>query len=631
MALHSTAQGLASLGRHGDSVLVHMQPEEVAGLQALARSRGTSLTINPATGMPEAFSLGSFFTSLLPTLIGIGTGGAGLPLYAGIAAGAGVGALTNKKDPLMGALMGGLGGYSGQGIGSSLFNAGSTVAPAATQVGQNIGTQLTNAGANMSDPLVQDLIKQQVNSSVATIPQQGMFNVGTVNPATMATNLPYQNAQLGATQFVPGAGPNMGQINPVTPTAGLTANTAGGYKPFGDVAMENLSQTGRGFKGVLSGDEAALEAFRKGMGVESNMGAFGKSMLPVGGAVLGGLEPSDLGYGGQSINDLKRQTKYRGPSGQLNLDYNYNQDTNEYEGLPSLRLATGGSVNTNQSSVSSGGIQDLYGSNDNTVGNQQLSQDGYGIGRLDKLAQQGSLTKAGDMFYAVGGPVSFADGGDSNKKDEIELPTLSSEITRTPNTGSDNTALLQNIMSATQPIKGMQGNMSVSQDQSPMTDISLISKVTANLKEDPNYQPKNSIEAAIIKQLKGSDSLQQGLGALGPAQPSQPMAPSYNALPASTPTYLGDANTPFMAKGGYLDGPGDGLSDSIPATIEGKQPARLADGEFVVSSDVVSALGNGSSKAGAKQLYAMMDRVRQKAHGTKKQINKVNPKQVMPR
>jgi hypothetical protein len=210
MALHSTAQGLANLGRHGDSVLVHMQPQEVAGLQALAKSQGTSLTINPDTGMPEAFSLGGFFRSLLPTLIGIGTGGAGLPLYAGIAAGAGVGALTNKEDPLMGALMGGLGGYGGQGIGSSLFSAGAPAVPAAAttaQTGAAAGTGaqvsqgLANAGANISDPLVQDLIKQQVNSSVGTIPQQGMFNAGTVNPATMATNLPYQNAQLGATQF----------------------------------------------------------------------------------------------------------------------------------------------------------------------------------------------------------------------------------------------------------------------------------------------------------------------------------------------------------------------------------------------------------------------------------------------
>jgi hypothetical protein len=80
----------------------------------------------------------------------------------------------------------------------------------------------------------------------------------------------------------------------------------------------------------------------------------------------------------------------------------------------------------------------------------------------------------------------------------------------------------------------------------------------------------------------------------------------------------------------FLSGGGDGLSDGIPATIDNKQPARLADGEFVISSDVVSALGGGSSKAGAKKLYAMMDRIREQAHGTQKQVRRVNEKKVLP-
>jgi hypothetical protein len=67
--------------------------------------------------------------------------------------------------------------------------------------------------------------------------------------------------------------------------------------------------------------------------------------------------------------------------------------------------------------------------------------------------------------------------------------------------------------------------------------------------------------------------------------------------------------------GGYSDGgrllrgPGDGVSDSIPATIGQRQPARLADGEFVVPARIVSEIGNGSTEAGARKLYAMMDRV----------------------
>jgi hypothetical protein len=82
--------------------------------------------------------------------------------------------------------------------------------------------------------------------------------------------------------------------------------------------------------------------------------------------------------------------------------------------------------------------------------------------------------------------------------------------------------------------------------------------------------------------------------------------------------------------GRLLKGPGDGMSDNIPAQIGAKQPARLADGEFVVPADVVSHLGNGSTDAGAKQLYKMMDRIRQQRTGKKKQAPEVRPSKAMP-
>ena len=87
------------------------------------------------------------------------------------------------------------------------------------------------------------------------------------------------------------------------------------------------------------------------------------------------------------------------------------------------------------------------------------------------------------------------------------------------------------------------------------------------------------------------------------------------------------------AEGGvprFLSGGGDGMSDSIKANINGTQEARLADGEFVIPADVVSHLGNGSSKAGAKQLYAMMDRVRQARTGNSKQGREITPTKFMP-
>jgi hypothetical protein len=83
-------------------------------------------------------------------------------------------------------------------------------------------------------------------------------------------------------------------------------------------------------------------------------------------------------------------------------------------------------------------------------------------------------------------------------------------------------------------------------------------------------------------------------------------------------------------KGYYLGGPTDGMADQVPAQIDGRQPAALSDGEFVIPADVVSHLGNGNSDAGAKQLYGMMDRVRQERTGTTKQGKQINPATFMP-
>ena len=80
----------------------------------------------------------------------------------------------------------------------------------------------------------------------------------------------------------------------------------------------------------------------------------------------------------------------------------------------------------------------------------------------------------------------------------------------------------------------------------------------------------------------------------------------------------------------YLAGATDGMADLVPATIGGTQPAALSDGEFVIPADVVSHLGNGNSDAGAKQLYAMMDRVRDERTGTTKQGPEINPIKMMP-
>jgi len=92
--------------------------------------------------------------------------------------------------------------------------------------------------------------------------------------------------------------------------------------------------------------------------------------------------------------------------------------------------------------------------------------------------------------------------------------------------------------------------------------------------------------------------------------PQDVMTDPFSGVPRMAAGGLGD----YSDGGRLLRGPGDGVSDSIPAVIGNKRPARLADGEFVVPARIVSELGNGSTESGARKLYAMMDRV-QKSRG----------------
>jgi hypothetical protein len=160
--------------------------------------------------------------------------------------------------------------------------------------------------------------------------------------------------------------------------------------------------------------------------------------------------------------------------------------------------------------------------------------------------------------------------------------------------------------------------------------------------------------AGVTSGLGGLDpSIAQGIKGVNTARsiynaaqnPNNPMA-AYGAAKnaysfANSPMFA--AKGGLMAGGGVADlgsysdggrllkGPGDGMSDHIPATIGAKQPARLAEGEFVVPADVVSHLGNGSTDAGAKQLYKMMDNIRKARTGNPKQGKQINPDKFTPK
>jgi hypothetical protein len=147
---------------------------------------------------------------------------------------------------------------------------------------------------------------------------------------------------------------------------------------------------------------------------------------------------------------------------------------------------------------------------------------------------------------------------------------------------------------------------------------------------DVDTRLQNADVAAMTRLKKAGKRANVGIAAI-------PMGVQAGVLNLPTNAAGGgimQANLGSYAAGGnprLLRGPGDGMSDNIPATIGGKQPARLADGEFVVPADVVSHLGNGSTDAGAKKLHAMMDKVRMDRTGRKKQAPAVKAKKYIPK
>ena len=196
MSLHKFAEQVASQGRGDDSLLVHMTPEEVRNLQQFAQANGTTLTINPNTGLPEAGLLSDLFKAVAPIALGafLGPGAfgiAGLGMSAGMA-GAAVGGLTTlATGSLSRGLMAGLGAYGGAGMAEGLMGAGAGAAQqsamgALTQ--DQITTQMAESGLTQQGVLNQaaaDATKNALANTGQAV--SSGFNVVTDNPSAMGS------------------------------------------------------------------------------------------------------------------------------------------------------------------------------------------------------------------------------------------------------------------------------------------------------------------------------------------------------------------------------------------------------------------------------------------------------------
>ena len=142
--------------------------------------------------------------------------------------------------------------------------------------------------------------------------------------------------------------------------------------------------------------------------------------------------------------------------------------------------------------------------------------------------------------------------------------------------------------------------------------------------------------AAYLSYKSAQDARDEAKGTPFKTNTSGPITSTRRAYEGSTYKPAAQGGIMSLAGGGsvqpmYLGGITDGMADEVPAHIDGKRPAALSDGEFVIPADVVSHLGNGNSNAGAKRLYEMMDNIRSARTGTTKQGIQINPNKFMPR
>jgi hypothetical protein len=542
MSLHNLAHHVRAKGRGKDSMLVHMTPREVQGLQALAKAKGGTLTINPETGLPEAGFLDQILPMVAMAAATYFTAGAAAPMLAGtlgttgagIAAGAGSGALFGGLGAAMkggdvgkGALMGGLGGAISGGMGAydnvyaavDAANAGqlATVPP---------GTVGEGMGAGASSIPADELVKQQTT--------QQTTDLATRQAAAQADPTRALVAEPPGTVIEPQVG---------QPPPGMRLNE------FGDAYRPGVP--------TPSDDKAKAEAAKT---IYQGFGPMGKTAtlaLPgIGGSM------SEKPY------ELPGEEPY---SSQSTLSPNFQGYTpprpNPYYRAQYTRYAA------------SGGLMDAYQAGGPV---ERMSQMNTAMNPQGGLYPQGMIDKT---QYAV----------------PIQRPVSSEMVMDTPAYEQSSPML-----------------MSSGGDTRKKKRASLTADRTINA-----LDPYNAAIAQLNNARYGANM--SGIGALNPSMTS------LGELPITAGAKGGIADLGGFSDGGrMLKGPGDGMSDSIPATIANKRPARLADGEFVVPADVVSHLGNGSTDAGARKLYSMMDKIRKARTGKKKQAPAVNTGRFMP-
>jgi len=498
MSLQYAAEAVRSKGRGDDTMLVHMTPGEVKGLQQLAMAYGGSLTTNPDTGLPEA----GFLKSLLPTLIGVGLAatGIGAPM-AGLMVG---GFEAMRTGDIGKGLMAGLGAYGGAGLGSAAQTAG--------------------------------VAAQQQAANQAALAQAGNLGVG--------------SGQAIAGGLAP-------TITPATTTAGT------------------LSQMGTGVSNIFSSGAAGDAARTAAMGSLGGGTGVAKTALAATAGPLSQPAPMpeipqvESNYDGP-YKPTEREVVYPGADRDPadSSEFLFFRPANPYPGFESApeslyQLAEGGPTVAAppEGYVAGQDAEFVYGFQPMSTDMPVVQETARASRGIDAIAP------APDAIRTASITVSGGDGGDDNRG-----PGVSFNTSR-PN---DYEAEAYGV-----------GSTSVASQR------------------DQDQQSRAAAAAEAARMARGGEVDMHNNGFVVDAHTVSELGNGSSNAGMEQLAQIG--GRPIM-------GPGDGTSDSIPANIDGIQPAMVARDEVYMPPNAVAAYGGGSLKMGEKKLYKLMEQ----AHASRK-------------
>jgi hypothetical protein len=574
MSLQLLAKQMEAKGRKGDSMLVHMTAKEVAALQKMAESAGGSLSVNPETGLVEA----NFLKRMLPTLVGVGVGMFAGPM-AGAAAGAAVGgyqAKRNDQDVAMGALMGGLGGYGGASLGAGLGAAGNAAASqAATAANPAFMGPMPGAAGGFE-------AAQAGLSGLGTESGRGAFMSKVGGGAGLASDIGMAAAPMMAPGKKPGETPVDDEMYSYTFNPGRTGAER---SPSATSAEREYFQSSYSPVRKIRASEYPVYAAQGGL---MSLAEGGETAAPAEVAAPTASEAALAYLMGERSSSAPARSPLidaqlmpapmasRAPVVGGDNMYAFDPATGTFLRNPNVPGASTSGSPVGTSFSGSGGSYDA-----------PMSQQTIDFFNKETPAQRDARMGEFQNLFNLGPTGAF-------------ISALRGDEARAPNFGT---------------------LFGVGDDYKSLGVRDYDSRDIGSEGRDVGFSEASTSQQAGEKLAAG--------GLMGLAKGG--MKSGGFVVPADVVSMIGEGNTDAgysriksMIPGATaIKGKDGGQADTVKTSIEGKQPARVAHGEMYIPPETVKRMG------GAKKLYAMMDRVRQQATGSRKQIKPVSLKQAM--